>query len=215
MSHVVADVTNESDVEAAIAAALEPTGTLDGVLANAGGGGRIAPLHRQDAEEFVRVLHVNLLGTALCVKHAVPHLVAAGGGSFVGMSSLAGSVTHKWFGAYGPAKAGIEQLMRNAADEYGETAVRFNTVCPGFISTEIMEGIPRDSSVYESYIRNTPMGDVGHPTDVADLVRFLIGPESRWITGQSIAVDGGHSLRTGPDFGLFTGLDPDELIARD
>jgi NAD(P)-dependent dehydrogenase (short-subunit alcohol dehydrogenase family) len=66
-----------------------------------------------------------------------------------------------------------------------------------------MEGIPRDGAVYDSYIQNTPLGDVGQPEDVAQLARFLIGPESRWITGQCISVDGGHGLRRGPNFGSF------------
>ena len=201
--HLVADVTDEASVQAAIAVAMEATGTLDGVVANAGGGGGMGPYHLQDTEEFIRVLHLNVLGTMFCVKHSVPHMVAGGRGSFVGMSSIAGHQTHPYFGAYTVGKAGIEQMMRNAADEFGRSNVRFNAIRPGFISTEIMEGIPRDSAVYTSYIDNTPMADVGEPDDVGHLARFLIGPESRWITGQLINVDGGHSLRRGPDFSSF------------
>jgi enoyl-[acyl-carrier-protein] reductase (NADH) len=66
-----------------------------------------------------------------------------------------------------------------------------------------MEGIPRDHATYRSYLENTPMNDVGQAEDVSDLVRFLIGPESRWITGTCIDVDGGHHLRRGPNFGHF------------
>jgi len=198
-----ADVTVEGDVAAAVEFALEPTGRLDGCVANAGGGGGMGPYHVQDTDEFLRVLHLNVLGTMLCIKHTVPHLVTAGGGSFIGMSSIAGHVTHPYFGAYTAGKAGIEAMIRNAADEFGSKQVRFNAIRPGFIATELMAAIPRDSATYESYIENTPMGDVGHPEDVAQLARFLIGPESRWITGQAINVDGGHSLRRGPDFGPF------------
>jgi 7-alpha-hydroxysteroid dehydrogenase len=201
--YVVGDVTDEASVVAMMAAAAEPTGTLNGVVANAGGGGGMGPYHLQDTNEFLRVLHLNVLGTMLCVKHSVPRMVAAGGGSFVGMSSIAGHVTHPYFGAYTVSKAGIEQMMRNAADEFGRSNLRFNAIRPGFIATEIMEGIPRESPVYESYIVNTPLGDVGQPEDVGSLARFLIGPESRWITGQLINVDGGHSLRAGPDFSAF------------
>lgn len=200
---LTADVTEEDDVQAAVARALEPTGALDGCVANAGGGGGIGPYHVQDTKEFLRVLHLNVLGTMLCVKHSVPHMVANGGGSFVGMSSIAGHVTHLWFGAYTVSKGGIEQMMRNAADEYGKHRVRFNSIRPGFISTELMAGVPRDSDVYRSYIENTPMQDVGEPADVANLCRFLMGPESRWITGTAINVDGGHALRRGPDFTQF------------
>ena len=79
------DVTNEDDVQRIMKAA-EPTGELDGVVANAGGGGGMGPYHVQDTDEFIRVLHLNVLGTMLCVKHSVPYMVKAGGGSFVGMS---------------------------------------------------------------------------------------------------------------------------------
>jgi NAD(P)-dependent dehydrogenase (short-subunit alcohol dehydrogenase family) len=200
---VVADVTDEESVASAVAAALEPTGRLDGCVANAGGGGGMGPYHVQDTQEFLRVLHLNVLGTMLCVKHTVPHMVAAGGGSFVGMSSIAGHVTHPYFGAYCVGKAGIEEMMKNCADEFGARRVRFNAIRPGFIATEIMEGVPRDSATYASYLENTPMQDVGLPEDVGALARFLIGPESRWITGTAINVDGGHHLRRGPDFGPF------------
>jgi NAD(P)-dependent dehydrogenase (short-subunit alcohol dehydrogenase family) len=200
---LVADVTCEEDVRSAVAFALEPTGRLDGCVANAGGGGGMGPFHVQDVAEFLRVLHLNVLGTMLCIKHSVAHMIAAGGGSFVGMSSLAGHVTHPYFGAYTAGKAGIEAMMRNAADEYGHLGVRFNAIRPGFIATEIMGHIPRESATYRSYIENTPMNGVGEPEDVGQLARFLIGPESRWITGQAINVDGGHSLRRGPNFSEF------------
>ncbi len=212
--YVVADVTNEDDVMEAVAAAAVDTGTVDGVVANAGGGGLPAPYHLQDVAEFRRVLELNVVGTMLCIKHAVPHMVAAGGGSFVGMSSLAGAATHRVFGAYPVAKAGIDHMIRNAADEYGPAGVRFNTVQPGFVATEIMEGVPRDGSVFASYIANTPMARVAEPEEVADVVRFLVGPEARAVTGEAIAVDGGHHLRAGPDFRPFTGLDEEELLAR-
>ena len=203
VQYAVADVTDEASVKSLVARALEPRGRLDGCVANAGGGGGLGPYHLQDTKEFLRVLHLNVLGTMLCVKHSVPHMVAVGGGSFVGMSSIAGHLVHPYFGAYCVGKAGIEHMMRNAADEFGPRRVRFNAIAPGFIATEIMENIPRDGAVYDSYIRNTPMNDVGQPEDVADLARFLIGPESRWITGQCISVDGGHSLRRGPNFGFL------------
>ena len=96
-------------------------------------------------------------------------------------------------------------MIRNAADENGAHNVRFNAIRPGFVATELMEGIPRESDVFRSYVDNTPMNDVAQPNDVANLARFLLSPESRWITGQCIAVDGGHGLRRGPDFSSFLG----------
>ena len=200
---VTGDVTNEEDVKRIVARAASLTGELDGCVANAGGGGGMGPYHLQNTEEFIRVLHLNVLGTMLCVKHTVPLMRKAGGGSFVGMSSIAGHVTHLYFGAYCVGKAGIEQMMKNAADEFGPAKIRFNSIRPGFIATEIMDGIPRGSEVYKSYIENTPLADVGESEDVAHLARFLVGPESRWVTGCAINVDGGHALRRGPDFTQF------------
>ena len=210
----VADVTDEESVAAVVARALEATGRLDGCVANAGGGGGMAPYSMLDTAEFLRVLHLNVLGTMLCVKHTTPHLVAAGGGSFVGMSSLAGHIPHPYFGAYCVGKAGIEEMMRNCANEFGPRQVRFNAIRPGFIATEVMQMIPRDSPTYQSYIENTPMGDVGEVSDVAELARFLIGPEARWITGTCINIDGGHHLRRGPDFGPFVAAALGEEVMR-
>ena len=203
IQYKICDVTNENQVRDVVEEAAEFGNGLDGVVANAGGGGGMAPYHLQDLDEFTRVLHLNVLGTMLCVKHSVPFLKESDKGSFVGMSSIASHLTHLWFGAYPAAKAGIEAIMRNAADEFGPANIRFNAIRPGFIATEIMEAIPKNSEVYESYITNTPLGDVEEPKDVAALARFLISSESRWITGQCINVDGGHSLRRGPQFTQF------------
>jgi NAD(P)-dependent dehydrogenase (short-subunit alcohol dehydrogenase family) len=203
VQHVIADVTSEDDVIAAIAAAASITGHLDGVVANAGGGGMIAPYHGQDTAEFRRVLDLNVVGTMLLLKHSVAHLAAAPGGSFIGMSSIAGHLTHPGFGAYTASKAAIEQIVRNGADEYGVAGVRCNAIRPGFIATEIMELIPRDSAVYESYLTNTPLHPLGEPEDVAELAVFLLSSKSRWITGAVINVDGGLHLRRGPDFSSF------------
>jgi 7-alpha-hydroxysteroid dehydrogenase len=214
-SYVVADVTNEDDVRRSVDATMAFAGNLKGVVANAGGGGGMGPYHLQDKEEYARVLELNVVGTMLFVRHSVAPMVQAGGGSFVGMSSIAGSATHVVFGAYPVAKAAIDHMMRNAADEYGAANVRFNSVRPGFVTTEIMEGIPRDSDVFESYPRNTPMGGTTEPQQVAKVVSFLIGPDSARVTGQAVAVDGGHHLRAGPDFRSFTGFTTDQLLAQD
>jgi NAD(P)-dependent dehydrogenase (short-subunit alcohol dehydrogenase family) len=201
--YIVGDVVDEASVEQMVAFASEPTGGLSGCVANAGGGGGLAFTSKQDTAEFKRVLDLNAMGTFLCLKHTLPKLVESGHGSFVGMSSIAGKLVHPYFGGYGAGKAALEQLCRVAADEYGHLNVRVNAIRPGFIATEIMEGIDRGGEIYDSYVQNTPMPRLGEPEDVAELARFLIGPESSWITGQVIEVDGGHSLRRGPNFGPF------------
>lgn len=201
--YAICDVTDEEQVAETVAKAAEAAGRLNACIANAGGGGGMGPYHVLDTEEFIRVLQLNVVGTMLSIKHTTPYMVEAGGGSFVGMSSIAGHVTHVYFGGYTAGKAGIEAMIRNAADEFGASGVRFNAIRPGFIATEMMSAVPRDSATYASYLENTPMHDVGQPEDVGNLARFLIGPESRWITGTAINVDGGHHLRRGPNFGEF------------
>lgn len=204
VDYVVCDVTSERDVAAAVGRAAAADGGLDIAVANAGGGGMLSRLHLQDAAEFERVLRLNVLGSFLTIKCCVPAMLTAGGGAFVAISSIAGHLTHRFFGGYPPGKAGIEQLIRNAADEYGADGLRFNAVRPGFVATEIMEVIPRDSTIYESYVRNAPLPRLGEPEDVAALVHFLVSPAARWITGAVIDCDGGQSLRSGPDYGPFS-----------
>ncbi|OHV33308.1 MULTISPECIES: SDR family oxidoreductase [Pseudofrankia] len=196
----VADVTSEPDVRQLVELAAGWRDRLDGVVANAGGGGALAPLHAQKVDEFNRVLTLNVIGTLLLVKHSVPLFAGAGAGSFVAISSIAGHVTHPYFGAYPVAKAAVEELIRNAADEYGAAGIRFNAVRPGLTSTEIMSWAKPGTPVYESYDENTPLGGASDVDDVAQLVSFLLSSRAARVTGQIVNVDGGLSLRRGPDY---------------
>ncbi|WP_421119443.1 SDR family oxidoreductase [Aquihabitans daechungensis] len=196
---IAADVTDEEAVIAAVRAAEEHAGgPLSSVVANAGGSTSIGPVTQLGLEDWTATTTLNLTGTMLALKHGSASLVRGGGGSFVAISSTAGSLVHPWFGAYGPAKAGINQLCRQAADELGPSWVRVNAVCPGLIRTDLVEFITAGGPVLDSYTENTPIDRVGEPEDIAALVRFLVGPESTWLTGQVISVDGGQGLRRGP-----------------
>jgi NAD(P)-dependent dehydrogenase (short-subunit alcohol dehydrogenase family) len=197
---VAADVTSETDVEAAVARAAAATGRLDAVIASAGGADWLGPVTQAPLEAWRRVLAVNLDGTFLTLKHAAAAMVHGGGGSFVGISSIAGARPHRWFGAYGPAKAGIEALCQMAADELGASGVRVNAVRPGLVATDLTVAMTSIASIRDDYLSQMPLGRVGAVEDVAALCRFLVGPESSWITGQVIGTDGGHALRRGPDF---------------
>ena len=117
--HVVADVTVEDQVAAAVAFAAEPTGGLDILFANAGGSLHLGAFDDADADAIRATVDLNLVGTMLCIKHAVPAMKAAGGGSIIGMSSGAGHFPHRWLWAYGAAKAGIDMVCRYAAEELG------------------------------------------------------------------------------------------------
>jgi 7-alpha-hydroxysteroid dehydrogenase len=204
---VPADVTDEDALAAATAAAAEPTGRLDGIVVSAGGSETIGPLTQVDAEAWRRTVDLNLTGTLLTIKHGARIMARQGGGSIVAISSVAGAVTHRWFGAYGPAKAGIDMLCRVAADELGASGVRVNSVRPGLTRTDLVEAITAPGPVLDDYLACTPLGRIGEPEDVANLVRFLLGPEASWITGENISVDGGHAVRRGPDMsGLLEGL---------
>jgi len=196
------DVGNEEDVRAAVAAACEPTGRLDMVVA-AAGDGTLGPVIATSLDEWNRVLNVCLTGTFLTFKHAGAVMGRNGGGSLVAISSLASSITHPFMAPYSAAKAGIDMLVKTIADELGQVGVRANAVNPGIIETDLVSMITPDNSVGQSYLDAMPISRFGNVDDVAPLVRFLCGPESSFITGETITVDGGNHLRQGPNYYEF------------
>ncbi|WP_241249184.1 SDR family oxidoreductase [Rhodococcus sp. X156] len=197
---VATDVTDEESVAAAVAAATAQHGGLHGVVACAGGNETIAPITQLDTEAWRRTVDLNVTGTMLTIKHAARELVRGGGGSIVAVSSIASSNTHRWFGAYGVSKSGVDHLVQLAADELGASGVRVNGVRPGLTRTELVAMITEGGPILDDYLECTPLGRVGEVADVANLVEFLLGPASSWVTGQVINVDGGQMLRRGPDF---------------
>ncbi len=212
VQHVIADVTDEAAVLAAVAAATEQTGRLDGLFACAGGSTGIGPLATSDVDTIHSTMELNYIGTFLCIKHGGRQMARqGGGGSIIGCSSHAGTDSFRCLGAYGAAKAGLDHLCRTAADEMGEFGVRVNSVQPGIVGTDLMTPITGGGRLLDDYIPQIPLGRIGQPDEIAEMVRFLIGPESSWITGQNFAVDGGQNLRRGADYGEMLrefGADP-------
>ncbi len=201
---VVCDVTDEEQVAQAVAKAAERLGRLDIAVANAGGAATGGPVVFSDINGWNATMAVNVTGTLSVIKHAAPLMARNGGGAIVAMSSIAGHLTHRNLGAYAVAKAAIEMLVRNSADELGTYGIRVNAVRPGLVPTDISAGLNNDEVTRADYLAQMPLGRVGTVEDIASAVRFLVGPESSWITGQLLGVDGGHSLRRGPDlYNLF------------
>jgi NAD(P)-dependent dehydrogenase (short-subunit alcohol dehydrogenase family) len=201
VQYVAGDVTAEADVERAVTT----VGDLDVLFACAGGSRHGGPIVASDAEGWRATVDLNLVGTFLCIKHAAPAMMRRGGGSIIAMSSIAGHTTHRFMSAYCASKAGIEMLVKCAADELGEHGIRVNAVQPGIVDTELMSFITAGGPTLDSYYENMPVRRVGTVDDIAAVVSFLAGPESTWITGQMIGIDGGHQLRRGPDYGTLMG----------
>ncbi|MGI9124492.1 MAG: SDR family oxidoreductase [Mycobacterium sp.] len=194
-----ADVTDEDQVARVVEAATGWNGRLHGVVHCAGGSQTIGPITQIDSEAWRRTVDLNVNGTMYVLKHSAREMVRAGGGSFVGISSIAASNVHRWFGAYGVTKSALDHLMMLAADELGPSWVRVNGIRPGLIRTDLVEVIIDSPEVSEDYRQCTPLPRIGEVTDVAKTAMCLLSDAAGWITGQIINVDGGHGLRRGPD----------------
>ena len=194
-----ADVIDEEQVAGVVEAAVAWGGTLAGVVHCAGGSETIGPVTQIDSEAWRRTVDLNVNGIMYVLKHSAREMVRAGGGSFVGISSIAASNVHRWFGAYGVSKSALDHLMMLAADELGPSWVRVNGIRPGLIRTELVEVLLSSPEVSEDYRQCTPLPRTGEVTDVANLAMFLLSDAAGWITGQVINVDWGHGLRRGPD----------------
>jgi NAD(P)-dependent dehydrogenase (short-subunit alcohol dehydrogenase family) len=200
VTYAVCDVADEDQVHAAVVTAVATGGEGLHLCVAAAGGGGLGPLLTTSLDEWNGILTTNLTGTFLTFKHAGAAIARAGGGSMVAISSIAGVATHRFMGPYSVSKAAIDMLVRNLADELGTAGVRVNSVRPGLVETELVEMLLSDDTTVGDYLDQMPVSRLGQAADVAQLVRFLLGPESSWITGTNVSVDGGHHLRRGPDF---------------
>jgi len=187
---VVRDVTDDSQVAAAVEAASEPYGRLDIAVANAGSSASGGPLPMVDVEGFEATFCLNVTRFVSLIPCAAPLMGKAAGGSLLAVSSIAGHLTHRNVALYCVAKAGLEMLVRNAADELGPCGIRVNAVRPGLVPTDAASPLADNDAVLEDNLGRVPLGRVGTPEEVAAAVRFLVGPEASWITGQLLGVDG-------------------------
>jgi len=206
---VACDVTDDASVDAAVAATVERFGQL-ALAVNSAGTAGAGPLLDVTTEDFQRVLDTNLTGAFRCVR-AEARAMREHGGSIVNISSIAGALTHRWMSAYCVSKAGLNMLTQCAADELGEVGIRVNAVMPGVVKTPMASVLTDVPIAREEYLRRMPLGRVGVPADVGAVVAFLLSDAASWITGQVFGVDGGHTLRQGPDLvPLFTQMAPAE-----
>ncbi|WP_010230736.1 MULTISPECIES: SDR family NAD(P)-dependent oxidoreductase [unclassified Pseudonocardia] len=144
-----------------------------------------------DPDHWDRILELNLRGVMLGCKYAVPHLVAAGGGSIVNMSSTRAIAGAHDLAAYGASKAGVEALTKYVATAYGKQGVRCNAIRPGLIQTAQSAALHADGDGPSKLLRHVLLPYAGGPDDIAELVCFLGSSASRYITAQTITVDGG------------------------
>ncbi len=195
-----ADITNEEEATRAIDAVTAWHGRLHGVVHCAGGSETIGPITQVDSELWRRTIDLNVNGTMYVLKHSAREMVRGGGGSFVGVSSIAASNTHRWFGAYGVSKSALDHMMQLAADELGASWVRVNSIRPGLIRTDLVAPVLDSAELSADYRKITPLPRPGEVEDIANMAMFLLSDAASYVTGQIINVDGGLMLRRGPDY---------------
>jgi NAD(P)-dependent dehydrogenase (short-subunit alcohol dehydrogenase family) len=188
---IACDVTNEEQVSAAVTKAARGE-NLD-VLVNNAGSGMPGVLMNLDADGWRFCTEVNIVGPALCMKHAALHMKdeAKGkvGGSIINISSVSATKYQPWLIAYNTTKAGLDMMTKSAAIELAQHKIRVNAVSPGFVKVnEHMQ------NVEEAYAHITPARRHGRPSDIAEGVLFFADDASEWVTGQVLGVDGGVSV---------------------
>ena len=196
------DVSDESQVADAVEKTVAAFGSLYGLVANAGTAGS-GWIHETTLEDWQFVLGINLTGPFLCAKHSIPHMVEAGSGSIVVTSSIAGSVIGAGGAAasYAVSKAGVIQLARQIAVDYGDQGIRANAIQPGGVSNSNMgkhvtEDRQRQTSPVAPLPRPKPwipLRKMGHPHhEYGATIAFLLSDDAGFITGATLPVDGGY-----------------------
>ena len=189
---VACDVADEAAVEALVAATVDTYGGLDYAFNNAGIEGHQAPTAEMATDEFLRVVDVNLLGVFYCMKHEIPHLLGRGGGVIVNTSSTAGLRGYPALGTYVASKNAVAGLTKATAMEYAEAGIRVLSVHPAAIETPMIARAMAENPDLAAAIESMhPIGRVGQPREIADVVVFLCSEGASFMTGSQVVVDGG------------------------
>jgi NAD(P)-dependent dehydrogenase (short-subunit alcohol dehydrogenase family) len=189
-----ADVAVEADVAHALGRAAEVFGGLRGLVTCAGilPAEDFRPMDETDLDVFTRVLTVNLTGTMLAIKHALPHL-ARDGGAVVTFSSIA-ALQQGGGAGYSASKGGVLSLTRLVAAQWGRRGVRANAICPGGVETAMTAPIFADKRTLEWAGARAPLGRIAEPEEIASTVAFLLSDDASYLTGASVVVDGGRTI---------------------
>jgi NAD(P)-dependent dehydrogenase (short-subunit alcohol dehydrogenase family) len=192
------DVTSEESIAALMAFVAESRGRLDIVVNNAGIMFEV-PVDEQTAEQWDRMMSVNLRGPFLMAKHAARLLAHSGHGSVVNIGSIEGYSANPGHTAYAASKGGLHGLTKALAVDLGPRGIRCNAIAPGWIDTELnasyINNHPERAEAVAALARLHPIGRIGDPTDIGDVAVWLASDESRFVTGQVITVDGGRLAR--------------------
>jgi 3-oxoacyl-[acyl-carrier protein] reductase len=186
------DVSSPEDVEALFNGVSDTFGRVD-ILVNNAGITRDNLLMRMKEEEFDDVLRTNLKGTYLCTRAALRPMVRARWGRIVNVSSVVGLVGNAGQANYAASKAGIVGFTKSVAREVAQRGITVNAVAPGYVETELTGSLPE--KVKEQIREQVPAGRFGEPEEVAEVIAFLVGEEAGYVTGQTIAVDGGMTMQ--------------------
>lgn len=193
------DVSSEPEVGKVFGEIAARFGRLDVLVNNAGIDGVNAPTHELALAQWQRVMDVNVTGTFLCTKHAIPHLERAGGGSIVNVSSMYGIVGGPDVPPYHASKAAVRMMAKTDAMLYAGKNIRANSVHPGYIRTPMLEEVAHASGQGEglfAYLGSqAPMGRLGEPRDIAAGILYLVSDAARYVTGAELVIDGGYTAR--------------------